>query len=184
MVVGEMAKTKTLTTVAVVLVLLNAAAASGQPQTVNVPDKLKPAGNEGLTLILAAKGVQIYECRAKSDRAGAYEWVFVAPQADLFDVRGSKAGRHYAGPHWESIDGSNIVGTVKERADAPDANAIPWLLLAARSVGPDGALSKVTSVQRVNTTGGVAPTSGCSPVTLGTQARVDYSADYYFFTAR
>lgn len=178
-----MARTKTLTTVAV-LVLLSATAASGQLQSVNVPDKLKPAGNEELTLILSAKGVQIYECRAKTDRAGAYEWVFVAPQADLFDVDGRKAGRHYAGPHWESIDGSKIVGTVKERADASEPNAIPWLLLTARSVGPDGALSKVTSVQRVKTTGGVAPTSGCSSATLGTQARVDYSADYYFFGAR
>ena len=74
--------------------------------------------------------------------------------------------------------------TVKERADASEANAIPWLLLTARSVGTDGALSKVTSVQRVNTTGGVAPTSGCSTATLGTQARVDYSADYYFFSAK
>lgn len=182
--VGEMAKTKTLTTVAVVLVLLSATGAGGQLQTVNVPDRLKPARNEELTLILSAKGVQIYECRAKTDQAGAYEWAFVAPQADLFDARGSKAGRHYAGPRWESSDGSTIVGTVKERANAPEAQAIPWLLLTAKSVGVDGALSKVTSVQRVNTTGGLTPTSGCSPATLGTQARVDYTADYYFFTAR
>jgi len=46
MVVGEMARTKTLMTVAVMLVLLSATAANGQLQTVNVPDKLKPAGNE------------------------------------------------------------------------------------------------------------------------------------------
>ena len=76
------------------------------------------------------------------------------------------------------------MGTVKKRTDAPERNAIPWLLLTAKSSGPDGALSKVTSLQRVNTTGGVAPQSGCSRAVIGTQARIDYTADYYFFTAR
>ena len=173
-----------LTVAAVALAVLTAARANGQLQTVAVPDKLRPDTNEALALILSARGVQIYECRAKRDQPTEYEWAFVAPEAELFDVRGSKAGRHYAGPHWESNDGSRIVGTVKERADAPERNAIPWLLLTTKSVGPDGGLSKVTSVQRVNTTGGVAPQSGCSRAAAGTQARTDYTADYYFFTAR
>src|SRR5215475_14961547 len=121
------------------LCFLVAARAGGQLQTVNVPDKLRPASNEAPTLMLSAKGVQIYECRAKTDQAAVYEWTFVAPEAELFDVRGSKAGRHYAGPHWESSDGSKIVGTVKERADAAGGDAVPWLLLAAKSVGPEGA---------------------------------------------
>ena len=68
--------------------------------TVNVPDKLKPPASESLAMIVPAKGVQIYECRAKKDQAGAYEWAFVAPEADLFDTSGRKIGRHYAGPHW------------------------------------------------------------------------------------
>jgi len=169
---------------AFLLGFLVAAHAGGQLQAIDVPDKLKPPSNEAPTLMLSAKGVQIYECRARTDQAGAYEWTFVAPEAELFDVRGSKAGRHYAGPHWESSDASKIVGTVKERADAPEAGAIPWLLLTAKSVGPEGALSKITSVQRVNTAGGVAPKSGCSSATTGTQVRVDYTADYYFFAAR
>jgi Protein of unknown function (DUF3455) len=177
-----MPKTSTIT--ALVLVLLFAARAGGQLATVNVPDKLRPGANEALALIVSAQGVQIYECRATKDQAGEYEWAFVAPEADLFDVRGTKAGRHYAGPRWESTDGSTIVGTVKERADAPEAGAIPWLLLTAKSVGPNGRFSSVTSVQRVNTTGGVAPKSGCSRASAGTQARIDYTADYYFFTAR
>jgi Protein of unknown function (DUF3455) len=108
----------------------------------------------------------------------------LAPEADLFDARGNKAGRHYAGPYWESTDGSRIAGTVKERADAPVADAIPWLLLAAKSVGPEGSFSNVTSIQRVNTVGGVAPKAGCSRATAGTPARVGYTADYYFFTAK
>ena len=151
---------------------------------VEVPDKLKPGANESVAMIVPAKGVQIYECRAKKDQVGEYEWAFVAPEADLFDARGIRIGRHYAGPHWESTDGSKILGTVKERIDAPAANAIPWLLLAARSVGPEGSFSKVTSIQRVYTVGGVAPRAGCSQATAGAPARIDYTADYYFFTTK
>jgi len=151
---------------------------------VQVPDKLKPGANELLAMIVPAKGVQIYECRARTDQVGGYAWAFVAPEADLFDARGNRTGRHYAGPHWEATDGSNILGTVKERADAPVADAIPWLLLSARSVGSEGSFSKVTSIQRVNTVGGVAPKTGCSQATAGTPARIDYTADYYFFTAK
>jgi Protein of unknown function (DUF3455) len=177
---------KTSKVPAFLLVSLIAACASPQPptSTVKVPDKLKPGANESVAMIVPARGVQIYECRAKKDQVGGYEWAFVAPEADLFDARGDRIGRHYAGPHWESTDGSKILGTLKERADAPVADAIPWLLLAAKSVGPDGSFSKVTSIQRVNTVGGVAPTGGCSPATAGTPARINYTADYYFFTTK
>jgi len=152
--------------------------------TINVPDKLKPRANESLAMIVPAKGVQIYECRAKKDQAGAYEWAFVAPEADLFDTSGNKIGRHYAGPHWESTDGSKIAGTVKESADAPQADAIPWLLLVTKSVGSQGSFSKSTSIQRVNTVGGAAPKTGCSQSTVGTIARIPYTADYYFLTEK
>jgi Protein of unknown function (DUF3455) len=171
---------------AFLLVLLVAACASPPPPTsmVKVPDTLKPGANESLAMIVPAKGVQIYECRARKDQVGGYEWAFVAPEADLFDARGNRTGRHYAGPHWEATDGSKILGTLKERADAPVADAIPWLLLTARSVGSEGAFSKVTSIQRVNTVGGVPPEAGCSQSAAGAQARISYTADYYFFSAR
>ena len=55
------------------------------------------------------------------------------------------------------------------------------LLLATTPEGPQGAFSKVTSIQRVNTVGGIAPTTGCGATTSGTRTRVAYSADYYFF---
>ena len=177
-----MSKTSTVT--AFVLVLLLAACASPPMSMVAVPDKLKPGANESLAMIVAAKGVQIYECRARKDQAGEYEWAFVAPEADLFDARGNRIGRHYAGPHWEATDGSKVLGTLKERADAPVADAIPWLLLATKSVGSEGSFSKVTSIQRVNTVGGVAPKAGCSQATAGAPARINYTADYYFFTAK
>jgi hypothetical protein len=171
---------------ALVLGLLAAGCASAPPSRpmVAVPDKLKPAADESLVRVVPAKGVQVYECRARRDQAGEYEWAFVAPEADLFDARGNRIGRHYAGPHWEAADGSKISGTVKERADAPVADAIPWLLLTASSVGPEGSFSKVTSIQRVNTVGGVAPRGGCSQSTAGAPARISYTADYYFFAVR
>ena len=154
----------------------------GPPQPLaRVPDKLVPSANESLLTIVPARGVQIYECRAKQDQAGAYEWAFVAPEADLFDARANRIGRHYGGPHWEANDGSKIIGTLKERADAPAADAIPWLLLAAKSVGANGAFNQVTSIQRVNTVGGTAPQGGCTQAAAGTQARIPYTADYYFF---
>ncbi|HUL93491.1 MAG TPA: DUF3455 domain-containing protein [Burkholderiales bacterium] len=155
---------------------------SMQPPGAEAMNKLRPGPNESLAMVLPAGGVQIYECHARKDRSGEYEWMFVAPEADLYDGHGAKVGSHYAGPHWESGDGSRIAGTLKERADAPQAGAIPWLLLAAKSVGPEGSMSRVTSVQRLHTVGGVAPQGGCSDATAGKQVRVSYTADYYFFT--
>lgn len=147
----------------------------------DVPAKLQPAG-EVMSQVVPAKGVQVYECRPKAGAAGQAEWAFVAPDAELFDRRGVRIGKHYAGPHWEALDGSKVVASVRERADAPTADAIPWLLLGARSAGPEGSFSKVTSIQRVNTVGGLAPRDGCAPATVGRVARVAYTADYYFFT--
>ena len=156
--------------------------ASGCTTSSIIPQKLNPAANESMTMIVPAKGVQIYECRAGKN--GGFEWAFVAPDAALFDTTGALIGKHYAGPHWEAADGSKVVAKLVERADAPKAGDIPWLLLGAKSVGPEGAFSKVTSIQRVNTVGGVAPKAGCSQANAGTPARIPYTADYYFFTAK
>ena len=161
-----------------------AAGCASSPTAIDLPAGLKPGASESLALIVPAKGVQIYECRAKKDQADQYEWAFVAPEADLFDARGAKIGKHYAGPRWESNDGSTVLGSVKERADAPRPDAIPWLLLTSKSEGPSGSFSNVTSIQRLNTVGGVAPAAGCSQGNAGTVGRVSYTADYYFFTAQ
>jgi len=156
---------------ALALAALAACSTTPRPAAVAVPESLKPAAGE-LAMIVSAKGVQIYECRDS-------QWAFVAPEADLFDASGKRIGRHYAGPQWEAADGSKVAGSVKARAEAPQAGAIPWLLLEAKSLGGEGAFSKVTSIQRVATHGGVAPAGGCAPA--GARLRVDYTADYYFF---
>jgi Protein of unknown function (DUF3455) len=161
-----------------------AAGAAFAEASMEVPEPLRAADGEQLAMTLRARGVQVYECRAVKGSPYAYEWALVAPDAELFDAQGAHAGKHYAGPHWEAIDGSRVAGTVKARAEAPAAGAIPWLLLAAKSDGPDGVLSKVSSVQRVNTAGGVAPTGGCAEATAGTTSRVTYSADYRMYVPR
>ena len=146
-----------------------------------VPATLKPEGQR-LSERVAARGVQIYECRALPSASGA-AWAFVAPEAELLDARGAVTGKHYAGPIWESADGSKIVGAVKARADAPQPSAIPWLLLSTRSVGGPGRFANVTSVQRIHTVGGMAPARTCDPSALGATERVPYSADYLLFSS-
>lgn len=157
------------------------AACAAAPQA--VPAALQPAGHGTPALTLAARGVQIYECRAGAANAGP-AWAFVAPDAELLDAQGRLAGHHGAGPSWQLRDGSRITGSVAARAEAAEPGAIPWLLLTARADPAPGALAPVTHVQRINTHGGQAPGSGCSASTLGTQTRVAYTADYRFLVAR
>lgn len=161
--------------------LLALAACASPPAA--MPAALRPAADESHAMTVAAKGVQIYECRASAPNA-APAWAFVAPEAELYDSHGRAIGRHGAGPYWQASDGSRIVGAVKARADAPVPGAIPWLLLSAQANGPQGRLSRVTSVQRVNTVGGIAPAAGCSRDNTGATARVTYTADYHFFSVR
>lgn len=138
-----------------------------------------PAGNR-LAFRFHAEGVQIYDCTAST---GGFAWVFRAPDADLFRPNGCTAGSHYAGPTWESVDGSTVVGT-KVAAATVDASAIPWLLLQGTGHSGSGAMSDVTYVQRLNTTGGLAPNAAsCDEAHANQSAEVPYTADYYFFEA-
>lgn len=148
-----------------------------------VPAALKPADNERAAFTWHAVGSQIYECRA-SDKGG-WTWVFVAPEADLFNQKDEKVGTHGAGPHWAALDGSRTVGAVKARADAARPVDIPWLLLTAKSAGTSGKMASVTSVQRLNTEGGNAPATGCAAAAdAGKRVKEGYTADYVFFTAK
>lgn len=142
------------------------------PAALAVPD-----GNK-LAFVLQAEGVQIYDCKAAAD--GSASWVFRAPEADLFGHRGRLAGSHYAGPTWEALDGSTVVASRVAGATV-DSSAIPWLLLQAASHTGKGRMSKVTFIQRLSTSGGLAPAGACE---LGAVAEVDYTADYAFYEAK
>jgi hypothetical protein len=148
-----------------------------------VPENLKAPATQKLSVAAHAKGVQIYECKASPTDSTRFEWAFVAPEAELFDTSGKNIGKHYGGPTWESNDGSKVVGAVKSRDNGPDANAIPWLLLNAKSTAGNGVFSKTQSIQRVNTVGGKAPAGGCDKAQAGKIARVAYQAMYYFYVA-
>jgi hypothetical protein len=159
------------------------AAERGAASAEAIPKPLVPAGQPKLIERVAARGVQVYECRTDAAATGGAQWVFVAPQAELFDEQGASRGTHYAGPHWEAADGSKIVGKLEARAEAPQAGSIPWLLLSARSVGGTGRYAAVTSIQRVNTAGGLAPSKRCDAASAGAVDKVPYTADYLLYAS-
>jgi hypothetical protein len=85
-----------------------------------------PPPGSALLLEAVADGVQIYACEAQGS---LFHWTFKGPEANLFDKQGRQIGTHFAGPTWKMADGSAIVGEVIAKADAPEKNAIQWLLL-------------------------------------------------------
>lgn len=148
-----------------------------------VPAALRPSDSQRAAFTWHSVGSQIYDCRA--DGKGGWAWVFVAPEADLFNQKGEKVGTHGAGPNWAALDGSKTIGTVKARADGERAADIPLLLLSAKSAGATGKMASVTSVQRLNTVGGNAPAKGCeSRADAGKRIKEGYSADYVFFATK
>ena len=145
-----------------------------------VPEAIKvPEGNK-YAFSLDAEGVQMYQCQATA--SGGFGWVFLAPEADLFGKRGRIAGSHYVGPTWEALDGSTVVGA-RVNGVTVDPTAIPWLLLRAVSNTGSGRMTPVTFIQRVDTTAGLAPSSGCDADHVGEQRDVDYTATYHFYKA-
>jgi hypothetical protein len=158
--------------------------ASAYTGVADVPENLKVPATQTLAVAAQARGVQIYECGVNKADPARFEWIFKAPEAELFDQAGNRIGKHYAGPTWESDDGSKVVGAAKARDDGPDANAIPWLLLSATSAEGNGIFGKIQNVQRVKTAGGKAPADECSQALLGKVARVNYRATYNFYVAR
>lgn len=147
----------------------------------DVPAAIAAPSNSTRALTLKGSGVQHYECRTKADSAGAYDWVFVAPEAALRDRTDAVVGKHYAGPTWEYGDGSKVTGKVLATAPAPEPGNIPWLLLQGAAAATPGALAGVTHVQRVDTVGGVAPSDPCTAALAGTRTAVRYSANYVFY---
>ncbi len=146
-----------------------------------VPENLKPPGDEELVMSVRATGFQIYICQAGAD--GKPAWNLKMPLAELFDEKGVAIGSHYGGPTWKLQDGSEITGKMAARTDAPEKGAIPWLLVSVASNAGKGALASVNWIQRINTQGGLPPAS-CSEAEIGKEDKSSYSADYYFYAPR
>ncbi len=145
----------------------------------DVPQKLAAAATEEVVLQARASGVQIYACQAGADQK--FSWVLKAPEAELFDSDGKSIGRHFAGPTWKHTDGSEVTGKAVAREDAPEPDAIPWLLVTVTGHSGTGVLSRVTTIQRIHTKGGQAPAAGCDDGHRGAESKSPYSADYYFY---
>lgn len=150
----------------------------------NVPAALAPAADQDLSFYANATGVQKYTCNATA--AGGYAWTFVAPDAQLYLPNNDNVshGHHFAGPTWQWDDGSYVVAA-KAAGATVDKASIPWLLLVATSHGgPDGRMTEVTAIQRLLTSGGNAPATGCDATTVGAHLDVDYTASYFFYVTR
>jgi hypothetical protein len=139
-----------------------------------VPETIAARG-ETLMLTAHAIGAQVYECKTNSD--GKLAWQFREPIATLL-IDGKTVGRHFAGPAWEMIDGSAVSAKVSAQAPGATTNDIPLLRLDVAARHGSGLLSGVTTVQRLNTHGGLADAACDSP---GTFLSVPYSADYAFY---
>ena len=188
------------------------AQAGGKVTPPDVPPNLHvEAGNKAF-LKGEAQGTQNYICAPSAASPTGVAYVLFTPEATLFsDDDGGQIITHFFSPNpdprdpntnpavvapegairatWvHSHDGSSVWAKLHTNGAAVvDKNAIAWLLLDAVGVedGPTGGdiLAKTTFVQRVNTTGGLAPKSGCgSPGDLGNQAFIPYTADYFFYT--
>jgi hypothetical protein len=138
-----------------------------------VPDAIASAG-ETLVATIHAEGAQVYQCKA--DASGKLVWQFREPIATLL-VDGKTLGRHYAGPNWRLVDGSAVSGKVAGRAPGATAKDIPLLRLEVTSQRGTGRLTGVTTIQRLNTKGGVGE-GPCE--SAGDFLSVPYSADYTF----
>jgi hypothetical protein len=137
---------------------------------------------------LRGVGKQIYDCNA----GHTFTTPAREPAAGLFTSRGIPAGIHGKGPFWTNFDGSHVDGlpldptsaSVPSPDPAPPAPAknIAWLRLAATPTpNTTGVFSNVKFIQRIDTHGGVAPTSCTAP---NTTLAVDYTANYVFWAPK
>lgn len=187
------------TSVGAFLIILGLAASASAQTPPSVPSNLQVPDGYSAFFAGHAVGTQNYICMPIK---GGVIWKFVAPQATLFDDGGQQLTTHFLAmnpfeadvprPTWQdSDDTSRVWGKALASSTDPtfvQPNAIPWLLLqvVGAAVGPTGGnvLTPAAYIQRVNTSGGIAPSTGCSrPSDVGVVVLVPYSADYFFYAA-
>ncbi len=160
------------------LLVLPAANAQKEPPP-DVPDAIQAPAGEQVVLSVHATGSQVYTCQSGAD--GKFAWTLKGPEAELRDRKDKVIGSHSAGPTWTLKDGSQVTGKPVAHVESLDPDSIPWLLLTAVSHDGKGALTNVTSIQRIHTRGGKPPAEGCDESHRGTEGRTGYTADYYFY---
>jgi hypothetical protein len=143
-----------------------------------VPENLRPPADQLLIVQAHGVGDQIYSCQ---NAGSGYGWVLKAPDAQLLSPDQQVVGHHFAGPTWEWKDKSAVVGKVASSTPSPEGDSVPWLLLNVVVHQGNGALSSITTIQRLNTKGGKAQKAGCDGSHMGEEKRVHYEADYLFY---
>jgi hypothetical protein len=151
------------------------------PASVSVPENL-PYRNTRVATYYAV-GVQKYKARIKAGTDPlAYEWVFIAPQATLYDMTNAEGGNHGAGPFWAVSPLDSIFGqqfSPARTAPSEDPESIDWLLLMPKiGTTPTGIFADVDYIQRIATKGGKAPLG--PPINLNETVDVKYKAVYRF----
>ena len=158
-----------------------AQAVQAGPTPPEVPDAIAVEAGYKPFLALDAEGVQIYGCNWVG---ASYRWSLVAPRADLYDRNGNLVLTHFAGPSWQAQDGSLVRAALERRVNV-DPAAIDWFLLRVTYAGSgddEGRLGGTKFIQRIQTTGGLAPTpETCNAGTVGAVAEVPYTAVYVFW---
>jgi hypothetical protein len=165
----------------------------------SVPNNLEvPAGNMAF-LEGHAVGTQNYICLPSG---ASVAWTLVGPQATLFNDKDRQLITHFFSPNpdesnilratWQhSRDTSTVWAMAIASSSDPifvEPGAIPWLLLevVGDQPGPTGGkrLTQTTFIQRVHTSGGVAPAPECAQIAdIGKRVFVPYLADYVFYKA-
>jgi hypothetical protein len=191
---------KLIASTAVLVVALMIAAPQAAPPVIVVPpvptDLQVPAGNTAF-LIAHAYGTQNFVC---VQTTAGFAWSFFGPQATLFDNNANQLITHFLSANpvengtlratWQHSGDTSIAwaGAVATYSlpDYVAPGAIPWLKLqvVGAQYGPalGHKMTDTTFIQRVNTTGGLAPTTGCGLATdIGKRALVPYTADYIFY---
>ena len=182
-------KTKSIALLGILLAVAGAgvAHANADGRAPDVPYILSVPAGYKVSSQAYAIGVQIYTATPSAADPSKLVWTFTGPEAVLYDAAGNVVGIHYAyagptRPAWESESGSLVVASRTVPPVTVDSNAIPWLVLDAIHTDGPGIFKRTTHIQRVNTTGGLAPST--PPTQPGQVARVPYTAEYYFFRAQ
>ena len=171
---------RALAPVVLSLLALPAGAALAPPS--GLAFNLRPAADEAPAFRLRASGVQVYECRALLTNPDRFAWQFVAPDVTLTDpTTGGDTAVLRSVDLWNSLTDRSSVSAVLRATQSAGTTNLPWTYMRAIPASPDGMFAGVTSIQRVNTSGGAAPPTGCAADTAGSELRVPFTAEYYFY---
>jgi hypothetical protein len=167
----------------------------------DVPGNIQVPSGAKAFLVGHGVGTQNYVCLPSG---AGFAFTLFTPEATLFADNEKQIITHYFSPNpseggkiratWQDSHDTSTVWALATQAatNATDPTfvqpgAVAWLKLqvVGSQTGPIGSneLTPTTFIQRVNTAGGLAPSTGCaSAEDVGHEEFVPYTADYFFYT--